>query len=544
MKKYLFLSVLFLFTASVQLAADTNIDKEKEIIFKAMSDEMTRSINNLKAKGMQKPYYIAYQVNWQNYFNVKTFMGEEIASSVSKGDVSVNVMMRIGSKQHDNSFFENTVISTVEEPLPSASYDSITKALWLRTDEVYKQALDQYTKKEAYFKKKNIKQEDPDFSQAEISSSLEDFSFKQFDKNYLIDLAKQMSEQGNVKELNRFYTNISFLQGPVFYLSSEGAKYVRDNSVLAIYLSAQADTPQGFPLSSSKTLVYKDIDELPSQQELIKIAKDFSLEMQAAVKSPKAEAYIGPVLLEGEAASYIFQKAFVKNAVKTKKVYSLSNEKDRYMGEFAQKKGLKIMPLDYDVSDEPDQQTFNGKKLLGYYSLDDEGVVPSKIQIITKGKLTGLPATRSSGQTNGHARASLYESTLHPQAFISNLFFRPEKTYNKKQLKVKFLQICRKENLDYCYTIRRFDNNNIIAYKIDAKTGEQTLVHGFEMPAISTRTLRDIVASGNDFTPYNFYTDSAPAYSIISPSIILKELELKPSQTENKKPPKLEKPEL
>lgn len=544
MKKYLILAVLFLYSAALQTAAAKNIDEEREIIFKAMNDEMTRSVKNLKAKGMQKPYYIAYQVNLQDYFNVKTFMGEEIATSASKGDVSVNVMMRIGNKQHDNSFFENTVVSTAEEQLPSASYDSITKALWLKTDEVYKQALDQYTKKEAYFKKKEIKQEVPDFSQAEISSSIEDFSFKPFDKNYLIDLAKQMSEQGNVKELKRFYANISVLQGPVFYLSSEGAKYVRDNSIVAIYLSAQADTPQGFPLSSSKTLMYKDVDELPSQEELIKTAKNFSLEMQAAVQSPKGEAFIGPVLLEGEAASYLFKTAFVKNAVKPKKVYSLSSEKDRSMGEFAKKKGLKIMPVDFDVTDEPDQQTFNGKKLLGHYSLDDEGVVPSKIQIITKGKLTDLPATRSSGQTNGHARASLYESTLHPHAFISNLFFRPQKTLNKKQLKIKLLQICRKENLDYCYIIRRFDNNNIIAYKIDAKTGEETLMHGFESPAISTRTLRDIVASGNDFTLYNFYSDSAPAYSVISPSVILKELELKQSQTENKKPPKLEKPEI
>lgn len=543
MKKYLLIIVLFSFAAVLQ-ASTGNIQEQSEIIFKAMKDEMLRTSKDLKTKDMPKPYYIVYQVNLQDFFNVKTFMGEEISSSVSKGDVSVNVMMRVGNPKQDNSFFENTVISTAETQLPSISYDSIRKTLWLKTDEIYKQALDQYTKKQAYFKKKEIKQDVPDFSQAEISSSIEDFSFKPFDKNYLIDLAKQMSAQGNVKELKKFYVNISFLQGPKFFLSSEGAQYVHDNSVLAIYLSAHADTPQGFPLFSSKNLIYKDIDELPSQEELINTAKDFSLEMQAALKSPKGEAYIGPVLLEGEAANYMFQKAFAANAVKTKKVYSLSSEKDRSMGEFTNKMGLKIMPVDFDVDDEPDQKTFEGKKLLGYYSLDDEGVIPSKIQIISKGKLTDLPATRSSGKTNGHARASSYESTLHPHAFISNLFFRPQKTYNKKQLKIKLLQSCRKENLDYCYIIRKFDNNNITAYRVDVQTGQETLMHGFEMPSISTRTLRDIIASGNDFKAYNFYSGSAPAYSIISPSVILKELELKPSQTENKKPPKLEKPEL
>ena len=275
MKKYLLIIVLFSFTIVLQAASTPDIQEESQTIFKAMKDEMVRTSKDLKAKGMPKPYYIAYQVNLQDFFNVKTFMGEVISTSFSKGDVSVNVMMRIGTQQHDNSFFENTLMSTAETQLPSVSYDSIRKTLWLKTDEVYKQALDQYTKKQAYFKKKEIKQDVPDFSQAEISSSIEDFSFKPFDKNYLIDLAKQMSQQGNVKELKKFYVNISLLQGPKFYLSSEGAEYVHDNSALAIYMSAQADTPQGFPLFSSKNLIYKDIDELPSQEELINTAKDF-----------------------------------------------------------------------------------------------------------------------------------------------------------------------------------------------------------------------------------------------------------------------------
>ena len=532
MKKFLLFTVLF--SVAAFACAKENM-QQSDIIFKAMKDEITRSMDGLKAKGMPRPYYIAYQIALQDYFAVKSFMGEETLTTSSKGDVIINVMMRIGSPKRDNSFFENTLISTAEEQLPSVSYDGIRKALWLQTDDVYKQALDQYTKKEAYFKKKEIKQENPDFSPAQTVSDKQNFKFKPYDKDFLVNL---------VKEIKKFYTNITVLQQPEFYLSSEGAEYIKDNSAIVIFLQSEADTPKGFPLAASKSLVYKDIKELPSQEELINIAKDFSLEMQAAVKSPKGEAFIGPVLLQDDAANYLFQKVFAKNIVRTKKVYSLSSEKDLSMGEFATKKGLKIMPLDFDVTDEPQRKTYKGKKLLGYYNVDEEGTAPEEIKLVSNGKLTDLPATRSSGKTNGHARSAVYTDSLYPHAFVSNLFFSPKHTFSREELKNKLMKACRKENLDYCYIIRRFDANNMTAYKVDAKTGEETLMHGFETPALSTRTLRDITASGNDFKAYNFYSGSTPSYSIVSPSVILQELELKPSQAENKKPPKLEKPDL
>lgn len=542
MKKLLLLSILF--SLAVFTCAKENIQQQSDIIFKAMKDEISRSMDGLKAKGMPKPYYIAYQIALQDYFAVKSFMGEETVTTSSNGDVVINVMMRIGSPKRDNSFFENTLISTAEEQLPSFSYDSIRKALWLQTDDVYKQALDQYTKKEAYFKKKEIKQESPDFSPAETVSDKANFKFKPYDKEFLVNLAKKMSAQGNVKEIKKFYTNITLLQQPEFYLSSEGAEYIKDNSAIVIFLQSEADTPKGFPLAASKSLVYKDIKELPSEEELINTAKDFALEMQAAVKSPKGEAFIGPVLLQDDAANYLFQKVFAKNIVRTKKVYSLSSEKDLSMGEFATKKGLKIMPLDFDVTDEPQRKTYKGKKLLGYYTVDEEGVAPEEIKLVSNGKLTDLPATRSSGKTNGHARSAVYTDSLYPHAFVSNLFFSPKHTFPREELKNKLMKACRKENLDYCYIIRRFDANNMTAYRVDAKTGEETLMHGFETPTLSTRTLRDIIASGNDFKAYNFYSGTTPSYSIVSPSVILEELELKPSQAENKKPPKLEKPDL
>ncbi len=540
--KKIFLSIIaVLFLVNLN-AADFQTDQE--LIFKAMRDEMARTMKDLKAEDMPTPYYIAYKVRQGDVFSVNAFMGEAFAEVQSSGNISASVMMRVGEEKLDNSFFENTVISTAEEQLPSLSYDSLRQALWLLTDDSYKQALDQYAKKTAYLKKKQSKQKEADFIKAEAASHKEDFALKTFDKETLIQLTKMMSEQGNKKEIKKFYTAINVLQGPVFYLSSEGAEYIKDESALIISLSAEADTPDGFPLQAFRRLVYKDITELPKEEVLLKIASEFSNEFQQAIKSPKAEAFIGPVILEGGAANYLFSNIFATNATKTKKVLSLNSDIDYNMGEFTQKKGLKIMPVDFDVTDDPEIEAFNGQKLLGSYKVDDEGVKPQKLQLVKNGKLMDLPSTRSSGKTNGHARLGLYEKQLFPQAYISNLFFLPHKTQTLAELKQKLMQTCKEEGLEYGYIIRRFDGSNIIAYKVDANTGEETIVHGFEIPSLSTRTLRDIIAAGDDLQVYNAYATSKPSYSIIAPSVLLKELELKPSQTENKKPPKLAKPEI
>lgn len=540
MKKILlFLTALFLFGN----ANAFNSAKDGEIIFKAMKDEMSRTVKSLKTKGMAKPYYAAYKVKKEDYFSTAAFMGEKYAEYDYKGDISLNVMLRVGDKKTDNSFFENTVISTAEGQIPSLSYEGLRRALWLITDNAYKQALDQYTKKLAYLKKKQVKQETPDFSAAEISSDLPELEFPPFDKAYLGSLVREMSALGNVKALKKFSVSATVSQGAVFFLSSEGAQYVKDDSMLIISLSAEADTPEGFQLESSKRLAYKNQSELPSKEELLKTAEEFSEEMQTAVLSPKGEAFIGPVLLEGEAPAYLFSNVFAKNVSNTKKTLSLTSDRDSQMGEFARKKGLKVMPFNFDVTDDPQAETFDGRALAGFYKIDDEGVKPSKLQIVKDGKLTDLPATRSSGKTNGHARQDIYSNNLYAQAVPGNLFFLPQNPLPKKELKSRLMQDCLKENLEYCYIIRRFGGGNIMAYKVDAKTGEETLTHGFEMPALSTRTLRDITAAGDDLKASNYYGYPFPAYSVVAPSVILSELELKPSQAENKKPPKLEKPQ-
>lgn len=536
---------LLLFLTALFLLGEANafdVNKDGEIIFKAMQDEMIRTMKNLKTKGAAKPHYAAYKVQAENSFYVGAFMGEKFAQSESEGDISISVMLRAGDKKTDNSFFENTVISTAEGQLPSISYESLRRALWLQTDDAYKQALDQYTKKIAYLKKKEVKQDNPDFSAAEISSDTPSLQFQPFDRDYLTALAKEMSACGNVQALKTFSVYAAIRQNAVFFLSSEGAKYIKDNSRLIISISAKADTPEGFPIEASKVLSYKNQSELPSKEELLKTAEDLSKEMQSALLSPKGTAFIGPVLLEEQAAAYLFNRTFAKNVTNTKKTLSLTNEKDYNMGEFALKKGLKVMPFDFNVVDDPGAETFDGRKLVGFYKIDDEGVKPSKLQIVKDGKLTDLPATRSSGKTNGHARLGFFENKLYAKAAPSNLFFLPQKTLSKSELKKRLMRDCLKENLDYCYIIRRFDGDNITAYKVDAKTGEETITHGFEMPILSARTLRDISAAGEDLTATNYYSSSFPPYAIIAPSVILSELELKPSQAENKKPPKLEKP--
>lgn len=518
-----------------------------EVFFAAMQDEINRTVKQLKQNNLSAPYYAAYKVfDLRGYFYTSVFGSssrEEEAESIA-----VQTMLRVGSAQEDNSFFESGIYSTAfNRQSPSAGYYGLRGALWTASDAAYKEALAVLAKKQAYKKNKNITEAYADFSKAQITSDVQEISLPVIDGKYFKRLAEEMSAQGLDLTLDRFEAAISVSLAPVYFLSSEGAKYSADNSFVVIGLKAWGKTSEGFDLQTDKHLTYASLADLPSREELVKIAKDFALQSEKETKGRRAEPYIGPVMLEEEAAAELFDNALYQKIGRTKEVLSGEGSFGNNMGELASKKGLKIMPVDFDVVDDPSLIYFKGKKLSGAYNVDDEGVKSVKLQLVKNGKLTDLPSTRSLSKelkkTNGHARIPVYENALYPKAWASNLMILPHKTTPKREFKAKFMQYCAEEGLDYCYIIRTSPSKNIFsAYKVNAKTGEETPVYGISRLDLNARSLRDIKFASDDLTAYNFSSFSFAPYSIIAPSVILTEAEIKPTREAPARKPLIPRP--
>ena len=530
MKRILIFLFIFSLTLSVQ-AQDT----KTAAVFDAMQKEMERTLS--LAKTAPKIHFAAFKVSDINSLSIIAARGGLVQENKSSW-VNTDVSLRVGSDKEDNSFFEAYTFSQGEQQDGALSPDGVRAGLWAASDKSYKEALDIYSRKQGYKNKKNTEEIYDDFSPITPVQDVQPLEKVILPAEKLKEIALKTSAAGALKELEKFNTQVSATEINSYYLSSENAKFTKKNLYIQITFYAKARTKSGFEFDDTKTLSYAALEDIPSLEELEKIALSFAQQISLFVEAKKGEAFIGPIWLEGEASAEMFKNTFAGNIHNTRKItYDAGGGNFQYfLREFALKENLKVLPVNFEVIDDPLQKTFNGKKMSGAYNVDEEGAPAQTLYLVKNGILKDLPKTRSlikgQKQTNGHAFVN-WGRQLYATARTLNLFFFPHETTPKEEFKQKFMDFCKAEGLEYCYKITSkniTDGNDILAIKINAETGEETPVYGLKAPALTTRTLRDIKFAADDLTLYN-NTSVTLGASLVAPSVILSEAELTPSQT-------------
>ena len=110
-------------------------------------------------------------------------------------------------------------------------------------------------------------------------------------------------------------------------------------------------------------------------------------------------------------------------------------------------------------------------------------------------------------------------------------------------MKKKLIDICRQENKPFGYYVETLAGSNPrLLYRV-YQDGHQELVRGAGFDELDTRTLRnDLIAVGND--PLVSNREGAVPQTVISPSILFDELEVKRSDQQNAKLPEYPPPDL
>ncbi len=527
MKRFL---ILIFITLTIAAQAQ-NAEQKTNIAFNAMQKEMARTMG--LSKNEPKIHFAAFKVTDINELVFIAARGGLVQEDKTSG-VKTDVSLRVGTNKEDSSFFEAYTYSQGEQQSAAFSEEGIRAGLWAASDASCKKALDIFSRKQGYKNKKVQEEVFDDFSKITPAQDVNNFEKTIFPTEILKEIAQKTSAVGALKELEKFNTQVAAIEEISYYLSSEGAKYTKRDLIIQIVFYAKARTKTGFEFDDIKTLSYAALKDLPTVKELENIAQNFAKQSAAFVNAEKGTAFIGPLWLEGEASAKMFESTFIKSINNTRKITaSLGGGNFQYtLGDFALKENLKVLPVNFDVVDDPLQETFNGKRAIGTYKVDDEGAKAEKLYLVKNGILKDLPKTRSliknQKKTNGHAFVN-WGQDLYGKAKVSNLFFLPHETTPASELKQKFMDFCKAEGLEYCYKIYSRNigsKGDILAIKINANTGEETPVYGLNTPALNARTLRDIKFAADDLTLYN----NASGVSYIVPSVILTEVELTPSQ--------------
>jgi predicted Zn-dependent protease len=217
----------------------------------------------------------------------------------------------------------------------------------------------------------------------------------------------------------------------------------------------------------------------------------------------------------------------------------------RTKGAFASSYKSRVLPDFLSVVDDPTLATFNGTSLLGSYEVDDEGVRAMRVEVIEKGKLVNYLLGREPildfPASNGHGRARLPFSSPTPS--LGNVLVSSSEAISQEELKKKLLELCQQRDLPYGYYVESVTGANAprLLYKVWVKDGHEELVRGAVFGDLDARALRnDLVAAGSDLRIQN--RALIVPHSIVSPSILFDELEVKRQDIQKSKLPEYPAP--
>jgi TldD protein len=535
---FLAVSPLAAFAQQKQLPADAASDP----ILRALQAELTRSKSQLKMDNVDSPFYIEYRVFDVEQFDASAAFGALRDQNRTRLRL-LRAVVRLGDYKLDSFFNAGQGVSDIL-PLDNDEL-AIRHQVWLATDQAYKRASEAFSNKKAQLKQLNIDQPVDDFAKAEPVVSIGPTAKLDVDPaKWTKMLESATSVYRSDTQIQSFMASLNFTVLSQYFVNTEGTVTRRGSAHYQILLSASEQAPDGMRLERAPQFTANHIEELPTPDEFQKDAVKLVEDMKTLREAPVVdEEYRGPVLFSNDAATDMFFDLVVPNVLGRRPA---PGRPARTVGAFASSWKARVLPDFISVVDDPTVDTFTGHGLGGSYKVDDEGVPAAPVTVVDKGTLVnyliGRVPIRDFPLSNGHGRASGNGNTAPAPG---NLFFRPAKTSTREELKKQLLDECRTRGLKYGYFVDTLGPRLAprMLYRVWTDDGHEELVRGAVFNELDIRALRsDLVAAGDD--PLVSNRTGLPFMTIVSPSVMFDELEVKRADNTKEKLPDYPAPAL
>src|SRR5262249_26436050 len=149
---------------------------ENDVLLRAMADEMQRTHALLKMDTFAPPYFVAYTTQENENMSVSAAMGALIASDTDRsrrlwsdvrvGDANLDNTNFLGRGGGGFGGFGEGSGSADSLPLED-EYDAVRRAVWLATDDAYKNAIETLSSKRAALQNQAEEQRPPGLGKAE-----------------------------------------------------------------------------------------------------------------------------------------------------------------------------------------------------------------------------------------------------------------------------------------------------------------------------------------------------------------------------------------
>ena len=554
-----------------------------DVLFKAMQDELDRSMSQLVMENLERPYFIGYTIDDAQQLNVQATLGTLTRSGLNR-ERYLSIDLRVGNYSLDNSNFVSGFsgfgADYAQLPIDN-NYDAIRNRIYLQTDQVYKDAVETISKKRAYLQTRVIANRPDDFLKLPTNRVLD--KPEEFDLNRA--KFEELAKAATV--VFRGYPDIIScdlsIQAAVtnqYILNTNGTRALRGDRIYVFDLSMMGKAADGEDIYDGDQVIYNSLAAIPSVADLTTWAKGNADRMRKLIKADTLEEYIGPVVFTADAAGEFFRQLFVRG-ISNLPQPTYENEQMAAMigrvggggGEFAEKLNRRVLPASFTVYDDPTVSKVGNSPVVGGYNVDDAGNTPQKVVLVESGKLInlliGIAPTKKIKDANGHARGAVGKAiTAKP----SNLVFESSEKVPYAKLKETLITLCKDVDLPYGLIVKRLSDPNASSGSFAMRVGNMMMrsggsgasdaistpweiykvfpdgreepVRGLQFNNVTVRILKDILQTDDQMFVYNYLLNADPEMpsSIVTPSVLIEEMELKKNEEKIMKPPLLPSP--
>lgn len=591
--------------APAQSGASAPAPADNDKTLAAMQDEMDRSRQRLELKIPDKsdparPYYIQYRLLDLNVRTIVAEFGSLVASTTARNRI-MSVDVRVGNYNLDSSNFITDegfagFLGSTGTVGIDRDYDSLRQDLWLATDQSFKAAVENLSKKQAFVSRLAKAPSIPDFSPAPPLVSVDPLRDPDWTARNWEEEAKTVSAA--LRAYPQLYSSrvtYHLIYTTYYLLNSEGTKIRANHNLAAIEASLSTESDDGMPLHNFLAVYRARPADLPPADAVRKDLDKAGQQLVQLRAAPPAEDYDGPVLFEAPAAGSLLAQMLGPSLSGARGPLAMQSAFEQVMerlggrSEWVGKLGTRVFPGSVSLLDDPTAKQFGGQDLLGRYAVDEEGVKAEPVHVVENGVLRDLLMSRRPGpdlgQSNGHGRAAYLGDT---RPLISNLFFTSTSGDSPADLKKKFLDACKQNGNRWCLLVREMDNPvlgvreqedlsdivmsaaggaatgdrlPLLIYRVDARDGQEELIRGARLAGLTLRTIRNIAGIGTDAAPFNFMlnqqmgfagtalaafgsADTGVPATVVAPSLLFDDVEVKGARGEPQRLPLVPPPPM
>ncbi len=539
-------------------------------VIQTLKHELDRSMVKMRSAGKAPVYFLGYRLYEGCPERITASNGALLEETSGRSTRILSVELRVGNHNLDNTHFLRS-----EHSRPPTIYDRSTaqdsilpaigsgmalrEAIWLRTDDAFKQAQQRYHALKASV----------DVLAAEEDKS-GDFTTEQphqFESPSVSTAIDKTEWEARVKRLSRIFldhpqiqeSKVSFYSRPVtrYIVDSEGSQIIERRADFGLFADASSLTADGMELELGDYNNSCDLSDLKNEEEAVKRIERLAKTLDDLRNAPPAESYVGPAILSGRATAVFFHETFGH------RIEAVHEKSEGEAKTFAQKIGTPVMPSFITVVDDPTAERAYGERLNGFYKFDDEGVPGQAVTLAKNGMLTGFLMGRTPLQgfdkSNGHGRCA---PGWNPTARQSNLFVRTTKNkqYSPAELRALLIKEAKRQKKAYglyfdevsggsTYTDHRTQQSYSIypkvVYKVFVDGRKDELIRGADIVGTPLSALERIIASGTEHGVFNGSCGRESGFvpvSGVAPSLLVQSIEIKRTRKTFQKPPILPDP--